>query len=116
MKKKIVITGVILILLIIILIGLNKSRGARKLEFNDPEKGIVLDEKTAIKIAEAVSLQIFGKNIEDYKPFHAELRSDSIWHVYGLPKKSYFIIQLGGAPEFDILKKDGRILNVRLSR
>ncbi len=116
MKKKILIFSVILILVIIVLIMLDKFRGARNLEFNKPEKGIALDEKTAIKIAEAISLPIFGENIKDYKPFHAELRNDSIWHVYGLPKKSCFMIQLGGAPEFEILKNDGRILSVTLSR
>ena len=116
MKKKIVISSAILIMVIIILIALDKFSGARKLEFNKPEKGIVLDEQTAIKIAEAISLPIFGENINDYKPFHAKLRNDSIWHVYGLPKKSFFLLQFGGAPVFEILKKDGRILNVKLSR
>lgn len=116
MKKKILIFSLIPILVIIILITIDKYRGARNLEFNKPEKGIALDEKTAIKIAEAISLPIFGENIKDYMPFHAELRNDSIWHIYGLPKKSSFMVQFGGAPEFEILKKDGRILNVKLSR
>ena len=92
------------------------GNGAGNLEYNKPEKGIVLDENTAIKIAEAISLPIFGRNIKDYKPFHAELRNDSIWHVYGLPRRSFIKIQLGGAPEFEIQKKDGKILNVKLSR
>ena len=116
MKKKILIFSLILILVIIFLITPVKFRGSRNLEFNKPEKGIVPDEKTAIKIAESISLPIFGENIKDYKPFHAELLNDSIWHVYGVPKKSSFMVQLGGAPEFEILKKDGRILNVKLSR
>jgi hypothetical protein len=116
MKKKILISSLILILIIIVLISVDKFRGAGHLEYNIPSNGIVPDEKTAIKIAEAISLPIFGENIKDYKPFHAELRSDSIWHVYGFPKESFNTIQLGGAPEFDIQKKDGKILNVILSR
>jgi hypothetical protein len=76
----------------------------------------VPDEATAIKIAETIGMPVFGKNLKDYKPFHAELRNDSIWHVYGLPKKMWFAVQLGGSPVFEIQKADGKILKVNISR
>ena len=62
--------------------------------------------KTAIAIAVAVWLPIYGeKQIESEKPFHATLKSD-IWHVEGsLPKQ----FSLGGVADADISKDDGRI-------
>ena len=52
-----------------------------------PKAGYVPDEKTAIAIAVAVWLPIYGeKQIESEKPFNAFLK-DGVWHVAGtLPK------------------------------
>ncbi len=95
---------------------INRSIPSRNLVYNPPINGFVPDEATAIKIAEAIGLPLFGDHLIDYKPFYAELKNDSIWHVYGLPKKTWLIIQLGGGPEFDIQKKDGKILKVYIGR
>ena len=115
-RKKIFYLGFVILLtsLIVYLVFANKRSG--ELQFNSMVNGIVPDEATAIKVAEAISLPVFGKNINDYKPFHASLINDTIWHVYGLPKKKLFSIQVGGAPEFDIQKKDGKVMKVILSR
>lgn len=115
-RKKISIIGILILIICIIFLVINSTIGSGRLEFNPPENEIVPDEATAIKIAEAIGLPVFGKHISDYKPFHASLENDSIWHVYGLPKKTWFYIQLGGSPEFDIQKKDGKVLKVNLSR
>ena len=48
-----------------------------------PVNGRVPDEETAIRIAEAVWLPIYGNDIYNSKPFHAKLISDSIWVVEG---------------------------------
>jgi len=69
--------------------------------------GYVPDEVTAIKIAEAVWLPIYGKEIYDYQPFKAIIVKDSIWEVSGTIHSS-----LGGSPFAYIKKKDGKILDV----
>lgn len=66
------------------------------------------NEATAIRIAEAVWLSIYGKSIDEKKPFTAELPGDTLWAVAGsLPANT-----LGGVPYIEIMKKDGRVLTV----
>ena len=73
-----------------------------------PVNGRVPNEETAIRIAEAVWLPIYGRLIYDSKPFKAQLVDDSIWVVEGsLPKGC-----VGGTPYVEIQKKDGKILKV----
>ena len=67
----------------------------------------VPDEATAIRIAEAVWLPIYGKGIYEERPFRAELVKD-VWIVIGsLPRSSP-----GGVPIARISREDGRILQV----
>ena len=74
----------------------------------DPAKGFVPDASTAIRIAEAVWLPIYGKGIYDKRPFVATLKGD-VWLVTGsLPKEA-----LGGVPEARIAKRDGRVLEIK---
>ena len=74
-----------------------------------PKGGVVPNEETAIKIAEAVWYPIYGDNIYSKQPFKAEYNAiEQCWRVFGtLPKMS-----LGGVPEIKINKADGRILYV----
>ena len=78
-----------------------------------PKDGYVPDEKTAIRIAVAVWIPIYGeKEIEGEKPYHAAL-SNGIWFVGGsLPKPPPGHIRVGGVAEAEISKDDGRILRV----
>ncbi|WP_073129766.1 NTF2 fold immunity protein [Chryseolinea serpens] len=69
--------------------------------------GYISNAETAIKIAEAVWLPIYGEGIYNKKPFKAELK-DSIWVVEGTVSPD----KLGGAPYLRIQKKDGKILEV----
>jgi len=72
-----------------------------------PEHGYVPDEKTAIKIAEAIWLPIYGEGIYKKKPFVAKLQGE-IWVIQGsLPSH-----MLGGVPTAEISKKTGEILRV----
>ena len=72
-----------------------------------PKGGYVPDAKTAIKIAEAVWLPIYGENIYTKKPFTAQLKGD-VWLVQGsLPE-----LMLGGVPSAEISKQTGKILRV----
>lgn len=71
--------------------------------------GPVLDEKTAIAVAVAAWVPVYGEaQIAREKPYRAELK-DGIWHVYGYlsPHK------LGGVAEATISKSDGKILSIK---
>lgn len=114
-KRKSFIIG-ICILMIFSVFYLIVNKGSGILEYNQPKNGIIPDESTAIKIAEAIGFPIFGKNLKDYRPFHARLENDSIWYVYGLPKRRWLSIQAGGGPAFEIQKKDGKLLKVYIYR
>lgn len=73
-----------------------------------PEGGYVPDEETAIKIAVAVWIPIYGKeHIERKAPFKAVLK-DCTWYVKGSLPQGW----KGGVPEAQISKDDGRILKV----
>src|SRR5688572_24716522 len=73
-----------------------------------PERGFVPDEATALTIAEAILLPIYGgSNIQAQKPLHAILM-DGVWHVRGtLPQNTK-----GGTAVVEISKKSGEILRV----
>ncbi|MHC5061951.1 MAG: YbbC/YhhH family protein [Planctomycetota bacterium] len=73
-----------------------------------PPSGYIPDAQTAIRIAEAVWIPIYGKKqIEKQRPFNAKL-SNGVWTVTGsLPE-----IMIGGVAEIDIRKDDGKILRV----
>jgi hypothetical protein len=72
-----------------------------------PVKGYVPNEETAIKIAIAVLIPIYGKEtIENEKPYVAKLK-DNVWHVNGSLKSG-----VGGVAVTEIDKKTGAILRV----
>src|SRR5712692_7295981 len=73
-----------------------------------PKEGFVPDAKTAMRIAEAIWVPIYGKeNIEKQKPFTAR-EENSVWIVEGsLPQG-----MLGGVALAEISKLDGRIIRV----
>lgn len=67
----------------------------------------VPNEETAIKIAEAIWLPIYGVKIEKFKPYKAELKDNTVWVVEGTLKEGK-----GGVPYIEINKKDCKILKV----
>jgi len=72
-----------------------------------PKNGFVPDKATALKIAIAIWLPIYGNEIYKEQPFNAVLK-DEVWTVTGsLPKGS-----IGGVALIRIQKKDGKILRV----
>ena len=78
-----------------------------------PSAGYVPNEETAIKIAVAVWIPIYGKDqIEKEKPYKAVLR-DGIWYVSGSLPAGYV---KGGVAEAEIAKDDGRILRISHGR
>ena len=82
---------------------------------NPPATGYVPDEKTAVKIAEAVLMPVYGeKKIESERPFKAELK-DGEWTVSGTLHCSDGLGGIttgciGGTASVKIAKSDARIL------
>lgn len=77
-----------------------------------PPNGFVPNEATAIQIAEAVWIPIYGEQqIKGERPYQASLQN-GIWVVVGsLPKG-----MLGGVARAEISKQDGRIVSVSHGR
>jgi hypothetical protein len=81
------------------------------------ERDYVPDEKTAVAIAEAVLIPIYGrKHIESERPFKAKLK-DGIWYVNGTlhcgkSKQPVDEICVGGAAAVQLAKRDGRIIEM----
>lgn len=77
-----------------------------------PKNGFVPDEKTAVRIAEAVLTPIYGDEaVIAQRPFSAKLRGTT-WVVTGsLPDN-----QVGGVAEVRISKRTGEILQVTHTR
>jgi len=73
-----------------------------------PASGFVPDEATAVRVAEAVLIPIYGQTkVESERPFSAKL-TGGVWTVTGhLPPGKD-----GGVAEAQIDKRDGRILRV----
>ncbi len=73
-----------------------------------PASGFVPNKETAMKIAEAVWLPIYGKEVLDHeKPFEATLEGD-LWHVEGFLPEGW----KGGVAEIEINKSDGKVSRV----
>jgi hypothetical protein len=87
---------------------------------------LVPNEETAIKIAEAIWLPLYGEGIYDKKPFVADLQGDTVWHVYGYLAPSSISINengdtvwtmvCGGIPHIYINKDDAKIIDVYHSK
>jgi len=82
--------------------------GQTKIVYNyKPANGYVPNKETAIKIAEALWLQVYGEKINDKKPFIAELKDGKIWIVKGTLHHAK-----GGVPYIEIRKSDCKILRM----
>jgi len=103
------IKEIIVILLILIISSCSSDCKYTKQGGYLPPNGVVPDEETAIKIAEAIWLPIYGDKIKDEQPYVARLCGDKkTWFVHGsLPKG-----MTGGTAEMEINKKDGKILTI----
>ncbi len=103
-----VIIAVALLLLLFAPSGILFGQEAERHNYR-PAAGYVPNEETAIKIAVAVWIPIYGKGqIEKEKPYKAVLR-DGIWYVSGSLPAGFV---KGGVAEAEIAKDDGRILRI----
>ena len=71
-----------------------------------PKDGYVPNQETALKIAEAIWLPVYGEKIYENKPFTARLEK-GVWIVEGTVYTTY-----GGGPHIEIRKEDCRILKM----
>jgi len=82
-----------------------------------PSKGFVPDEETAVKVAEAVLIPVYGKEkIEAERPFTATLKK-GVWTVAGTLRcpdgKGGFTTDCdGGVATVQISKQDARIISM----
>jgi hypothetical protein len=77
-----------------------------------PDKGFVPDELTAIVIAEAVWIPIYGeKAIAAERPFRAKLE-DGVWLVTGSLDCPSGTLCVGGTALARISRRDGTVLQV----
>lgn len=77
-----------------------------------PKNGFVPDSPTAVSVAEAVSIPIYGREkVESQKPFRASLKG-STWTVTGTLEKGL----VGGVAEVVIDKMTGRIIRISHGR
>lgn len=73
-----------------------------------PAKGAIVRAETAIRIAEAVWLEAYGKGIYRTRPFRAELKGNE-WRVSGTAADED---GAGGIPCARIDARDGRVLGM----
>jgi hypothetical protein len=81
-----------------------------------PKEGYVPDSVTAVRIAEAVLIPVYGqKQIASEEPFTARLK-DEVWTVLGTlhcpDEKSGMTACVGGMAGVQISKADARILSM----
>jgi len=76
-----------------------------------PENGFVPDKKTALKIAKAIWLPIYGKKQLMCMIFQVKL-VDGIWFIEGASKIHIFFGIDGGGPFIKIDKMKGTIIDV----
>lgn len=108
-----------LILFYIFCTGLN-AQDVKKSQEIDPDiesklvvwisEGFVSNEEVAIKIAEAVLVNVYGEQVLENRPFIATLTNDgTVWYIKGtFPHSDGY--WAGGVPHIKIAKSDGRIL------
>ena len=107
-KTKLLLMALILMTIVIFGTSFKRPENDRKNQSAYiPKSGFVPNKTTAIKIAEAIWLPIYGERIYKKKPYTVKLEN-GVWIIEGtLPRNSK-----GGVPYIEIQKTDGKILKV----
>ena len=95
---------IIVIFIISVTIAFNYQLISMK---NIDELNYVPDSETAVKVAEAIWLPIYGNKIYKNKPFKAKLISKNVWLISGTMHT-----EKGGVPYIKLQKSDCRVLEV----
>lgn len=100
-------------LLSLVVLVTSASAGGKRKGIPTPPAGYVPDQATAIRVAEAVLIPIYGeKKVISERPFTAILNGD-VWTVSGnLPKAEPGEIVMGGVASVRLSKRNGCILSV----
>src|ERR1700730_5084417 len=89
----------------------NPARIPWRPEWHPPDRGIVPNADTAVRVGTAVLNALEPKarqELEEFKPWHAEVASDGAWEVRGtLPSN-----MVGGTYVVVIAKQDARIIGI----
>jgi hypothetical protein len=94
--------------LLVVLMPLNMAEQVTSQNGYVPKDGFVPNAQTAIAIAEAVLIPIYGRrHIHSERPFTASLK-DGIWTVGGSLPSGY----AGGVAVVELAKQDARIIRV----
>jgi hypothetical protein len=102
-RRRLLVSGLMVVLTITALVIAEGKHNYK------PKEGYVPDEKTAIRIAVAVWIPIYGeKDIEKERPYQAKL-DKGIWTVEGSLPEGW---TKGGVAVAEIAKDDGCILRV----
>ena len=101
----------LIVLFLAILINIAfATKNSQESNCQDSEVNYVPDSTTAIKIAEAVLIPIYGEEIYEQRPYSVELEKD-VWIIEGFIGE-----KLGGVFHIEIQKKDCKILKVTHGR
>jgi hypothetical protein len=108
----------VVVIAILMLAPFGICQSTRTKQSRTPPKGFVPDSLTAVRIAEAVLIPVYGeKTIQSERPFTASLTGD-IWTVSGTLYCSdgkggmTTTLCIGGTAEVKLSKLDGRILSM----
>ncbi|MEI7481770.1 MAG: YbbC/YhhH family protein [Elusimicrobiota bacterium] len=107
-KNRCKYTGLLVLCVSVLLASILWGENTKRHNYK-PKQGYVPNAETAIAIAVAVWIPIYGKDtIEKEKPYQAVLKKD-VWLISGsLPEKN----MIGGVAEAEISKENGRILRI----
>lgn len=99
--------SLIIIGVLLFVVGLGAIRNVAAGPYT-PKNGFVPDKATAVRVAEAILVPIYGeKQVESERPFYAEL-SGNIWTVTGHLPQGW----TGGVAEVRISKMTCRVISV----
>jgi NTF2 fold immunity protein of polymorphic toxin system component len=101
MKKRILLIVMSMSIVLGVFLSINAKAPEKK------QRDYVPDKETALKIGEALLFPVYGDRIDRHRPLNVELRSDSIWYIYGSRPTSDY---RGGVPNILISKRDCRVI------
>lgn len=76
-----------------------------------PEKGVLTTEESAIKVAEAILVNVYGEKALEQRPFKAKLEG-GVWKIAGTFHCPKGVGCKGGVARIEINKKDGKVKSV----
>ncbi|KAA9333013.1 hypothetical protein F0P96_08490 [Hymenobacter busanensis] len=92
----------------VLLLALSQTQGQTRSYPADPvpKQGYIPDASTAVNVAEALWVSLYGPSVYQRKPYRVVLRDSSVWVVYGTGPAGV----KEEVPTIEINKQDGRIL------